>query len=220
MSKISVPTCSECTRTSCNHQDRVFPEFCLTQKLAPDAVAQSCEGYRAEGTDATLARAAAEVEGLYYGKLTRVEETLAFARRIGVDRIGVATCVGLIEEARTFAKIVRAAGLESFTVACKLGSVDKNEIGVPDELKVRKGGFEAACNPVLQAQVLNQQGTGLNVLIGLCVGHDSLFIRHSQAPVTVMVVKDRVLGHNPAVALYTTKSYSKRLLDTERMQGL
>jgi len=39
--------------------------------------------------------------------------------------------------------------------------------------------------------------------VGLCVGHDMLFTRHSRAPVTTLVVKDRVLAHNPAGALYS-----------------
>ena len=47
----------------------------------------------------------------------------------------------------------------------------------------------------------------------LCVGHDTLFIKHSEAPVTYLIVKDRVLGHNPAAALYTAKFYYKRVLD-------
>lgn len=34
---------------------------------------------------------------------------------------------------------------------------------------------------------------------------------HSKAPVTVLVVKDRVLGHNPVAALYTAETYYRRL---------
>jgi uncharacterized metal-binding protein len=51
------------------------------------------------------------------------------------------------------------------------------------------------------------RGTDLNVLMGLCVGHDSLFFRHSAAPVTVLAVKDRVLGHNPLAAVYQADGY-------------
>ena len=61
------------------------------------------------------------------------------------------------------------------------------------------------------AMLLNEAGTGLNVLIGLCVGHDSLFFRHSEAPVTVLVAKDRVTGHNPAAVLYTSRGYYRRV---------
>ncbi|KJS88133.1 MAG: metal-binding protein, partial [Peptococcaceae bacterium BICA1-8] len=46
----------------------------------------------------------------------------------------------------------------------------------------------------------------------LCVGHDSLFIKYSHAPVTVLAVKDRVLAHNPLAALYCAESYYKNKL--------
>jgi uncharacterized metal-binding protein len=163
-----------------------------------------------------MARSAAEVEGTYYGQLTRVEEIIAFARRIGAAKIGVATCIGLMEESRIFVKILKANDLKSYTVICKVGSVDKTEIGIPEELKVRKGSYEAICNPVLQARLLNGQKTDLNVVVGLCVGHDSLFMRHSEAPVTTLITKDRVLGHNPAAALYASGFYYKKLLEKGR----
>ena len=56
------------------------------------------------------------------------------------------------------------------------------------------------CSPISQAMVLNDEGVDFNILMGLCVGHDSLFFRYSEALTTVLVVKDRVLGHNPAAA--------------------
>lgn len=63
------------------------------------------------------------------------------------------------------------------------------------------------CNPILQAELLNQQNTEFNIALGLCVGHDSLFYKYSGALVTTMVVKDRVLAHNPAGALYCADGY-------------
>jgi uncharacterized metal-binding protein len=98
-----------------------------------------------------------------------------------------------------------------YSVCCKVGSIPKEEIGLSDADKVHPGSFEALCNPVAQATLLNEAGTGLNIVVGLCVGHDSLFFRNSQAPVTVLVAKDRVTGHNPAAALYTSHSYYRRL---------
>lgn len=67
------------------------------------------------------------------------------------------------------------------------------------------------CNPILQAKVLNKEKTDLNVVVGLCVGHDSLFYKYSDTLVTTAVTKDRVLGHNPAAALYTADSYYSKL---------
>lgn len=75
---------------------------------------------------------------------------------------------------------------------------------MPHEYKIRNPKkFEAACNPLLQAELLNQAETGINIIIGLCVGHDMLFTMNSNAPVTTLIVKDRFTGHNPVVSLYT-----------------
>lgn len=69
------------------------------------------------------------------------------------------------------------------------------------------------CNPIMQAKILNEQATDLNIVMGLCVGHDSLFYKYSEALTTTLVTKDRVLGHNPAAALYTAESYYSRLME-------
>jgi uncharacterized metal-binding protein len=215
MSKKTEATCSDCGVLNCYRQDKKFPSFCLTQTSDPAELAEVVELYSGESDDARTARAAAEVEGTYYGKLTRVEEIIAFANRIGARRIGIATCIGLIEETRLFSKILEAHGLESYAVLCKVGSVDKTEIGIPDDMKIMKGCHESICNPIFQAKILNGQKTDLNVIVGLCVGHDSLFIKYSDALVTTLITKDRVLAHNPAAALYTSGFYYKRLLKPE-----
>ena len=205
-------SCANCNSLSCNSGDKKFPSFCLTEATDPKQVTKLVRHYRGKNADGVMARAAAEIEGLYYGKATRVEETILFAKRIGVKRIGIASCVGLAREARMFAKIVRAKGLDPYMVVCKVGAVDKCDIGIPDEMKVQKGAYDAICNPILQAQKLNTQKTGLNVIVGLCVGHDSLFTKYSNAPVTTLIAKDRVTGHNPVGALYTSHNFYARLL--------
>jgi uncharacterized metal-binding protein len=196
------------------------PGACPT-RAHEDAVAGTLPRYLDGGEDARIARVAAQVEGLCYeraeggavhARWTRVEDTIAFARLMGYRRIGVATCVGLLEETRRLEQILRAQGLEPVSVCCKVGSVDKGAaLGIPDGEKVRPGTFEPACNPLAQAEILNASGTDLNVIVGLCVGHDALFTRHSKAPVTTLVVKDRVTGHNPAAVLYGQGFYFKRL---------
>jgi uncharacterized metal-binding protein len=71
------------------------------------------------------------------------------------------------------------------------------------------------CNPITQAEILNEAGTDFNVLVGLCVGHDSLFLKNAEALTTVLVTKDRVLGHNPVAALYGVNVYFERLMNPE-----
>jgi uncharacterized metal-binding protein len=158
-----------------------------------------------------LALASARTEAAHYCEATRIEEVMDFARRIGAQKLGIAHCVGMMHEARLAREIFMAGGFEVYTVCCKVGSIPKESIGLLDEEKVRPGGYEALCSPVGQAAILARAGTQLNVVIGLCVGHDSLFFMHSQAPATVLVAKDRVLGHNPVACLYTSHSYYRRL---------
>lgn len=209
-------SCLDCGVFNCDTRDKSFPKFCLTTETDKDEFAAVEEIYRNDPIDSKIARASAEVEGQFYGKYTRVEEIIAFAKKIGAKKIGIASCMGLVNEAKLFAKVVEAKGLKSYGVVCKVGSTDKSAIGISDELKVKKGlSFEPMCNPIMQAKLLEQAETDLNVIIGLCVGHDTLFMKYSHAPVTVLFTKDRVLGHNAAAALYTSSFYYKRLFEKE-----
>ncbi|MCL1956310.1 MAG: DUF1847 domain-containing protein [Fibromonadales bacterium] len=215
MEKNTAFCCSDCGRQSCNSGSKDFPSFCIGGQVDQAEIDNIKELYKTDPLASKLSYSAAEVEGMYYGKLTRVEEIIAFARRMDAKKIGIAACMGLIFEAKIFVKILKANGLDSFCAICKVGSIDKTEVGIPEDLKVQKGCFEAICNPILQAKILAKQKTDLNVIIGLCVGHDSLFIKYSEAPVTTLITKDRVTGHNPAAALYTAEFYYKRLLKNQ-----
>ena len=208
-------SCMDCAVFNCYRREKKFPQFCLTRGVDEKELAEAIQIYRDDPVMSKVARAAAEIEGKYYGKLTRVEEIVAFSKAIDAKKIGIAACIGLSAEARIFARILEVKGLRPYGVVCKVGSVDKREIGIPEELKVQPGSHEALCNPIMQAKLLNKQKTDLNVIVGLCVGHDSLFIKHSKALVTTLITKDRVLGHNPAAALYTSGFYYKRLLNKD-----
>jgi uncharacterized metal-binding protein len=59
-----------------------------------------------------LALAAARTEAAGYCKEPRVEEIMNFARRIGARRLGIASCIGLIREARILQEILEANGFE------------------------------------------------------------------------------------------------------------
>ena len=203
-------SCVDCAVTRCDNSGstKPYPAFCVGQALADGAVEDSLRQYRSDPEDLKLAQAAASVESDGYKKWPRVRETIVFAKRMGYHKIGIATCVALIRESRTLARMLRANGFEVYGVACKAGELDKGELGIPPE---HQGPGPAACNPVLQAKLLAEAGTEFNIVMGLCVGHDSLFYKHSQAPATTLVVKDRVLIHNPVMALYTADSYYAHL---------
>ncbi|WP_213989126.1 DUF1847 domain-containing protein [Sodalis sp. dw_96] len=207
-------TCTECNFLNCQTRDSEFPRKCLTTAEGNNAVLQqSLDVYDNDRSVNKIMLAAAQVEGQYYGQLTRVEEIIVFAKKIGAKKIGIASCAGLIQENRIFASILRANDLDVFGVLCKVGAQDKCSVGIEDRDKIKPGRYEAMCNPVMQANLCNKEKTDLNVISGLCVGHDSLFMKQSDAPVTYLIVKDRVLAHNPIGALNTGHSYYKRLLD-------
>lgn len=177
-----------------------------------------CEAaYRDENPLRDLALAAARTEAAGYLRWPRVREVMEFAWRIEAGHLGIASCIGLIQEARILQGILEENGFAVSSVCCKVGGIPKGDIGLrPEETLQPDGGYDPLCNPIGQAELLNLAGTDLNVLVGLCVGHDSLFLMHSQAPSTVLVAKDRVTGHNPVAALYASHSYFARLKDVSK----
>ncbi|OFW45173.1 MAG: hypothetical protein A3J29_09755 [Acidobacteria bacterium RIFCSPLOWO2_12_FULL_67_14b] len=122
----------------------------------------------------------------------------------------------MVDQAKVLSGILESHGFEVASVACKHGGVPKEEIGVKDAEKVRPGGHESMCNPISQAEMLNRHGCQLNVVLGLCVGHDSLFFRFSDGLATTLVAKDRVLAHNPIGALDLADTYYSRVWGPDR----
>ncbi len=143
----------------------------------------------------------------------RVEEVAQFAKKMGYKKLGIAFCGGLREEAKVLTKILGNRGFDVVSVCCKVGAVPKETIGIVNERDM------SMCNPITQAELLNDAGVEFNIMVGLCVGHDSLFIKYAHAPITVLVAKDRVFGHNPAAALYMSGSYYRKLLRKEATES-
>lgn len=199
-------SCVDCGTQNCKYKNRTYPDFCLTTGLREEDKEWALERYD-EGRNREVMTASAEVEYEGYCRWTRVQEIMEFARKIGARRIGIANCIGLINEVRIFARILRANGFEVYSVICKVEGKPKTSMGIPAECESIGA---AMCNPIMQARLLNEAHTDLNVVIGLCVGHDSLFYRYSEAYVTTLVTKDRVTGNNPAAALYTAGSYYRK----------
>lgn len=148
-----------------------------------------------------------------YGWATRVEEIMLYARNCAYHTIGVAFCMTLAREAAVFCDVLRDNGFAVSSVICKTGSLNR-ELLKDDFICDRVPGMgKTLCNPVGQAELLNREQTDLNVVLGLCVGHDALFIRHSEAPVTYLAVKDRIMGHAPLMPIYLHQGLYTRIHD-------
>lgn len=203
-------TCAICSNKPCRKGDKEnYPKNCPTREI--EEINKLKELYKEEENH-RLSYNSALVESEGYCKKTRLEEIMDFANKCGYKNLGVAFCSGLADEAKTLYRILKDNGFEVNSVICKNGSIPKELIGIKEEEKVRPCTYEPMCNPIGQANFLNKVNTDFNITLGLCVGHDSLFFKYSDAPTTVLVAKDRVLGHNPVAALYLSEGYYREKL--------
>jgi uncharacterized metal-binding protein len=163
------------------------------------------------GEALTLAQASSRIEGQYYMQKTRLEEVILFAHEMGYKKLGVAFCIGLAQEAQILCRFLRKE-FDVVSVCCKVCGIEKD---VLDLEKIDPKKTETMCNPIGQAALLNHAKTDLNLICGLCIGHDIQFTQNSRAPVTTFIVKDRVLGHNPAVSLYCR--YLRKRIDKDEV---
>lgn len=221
------PTCAKCLKPVCNPEIKASetpsiddaPSFC-PMKLMPDVIARATVEYDKPDVKDFARQASVQefecYETLPDGRRTknpRISELVEFARKCGYRKLGLAFCGGLASEALTLTQILENKGFEVVSVRCKVGASPKEKIGIRPQEKIRgPESWESACNPIVQAEILNSEDVDLAVMLGLCIGHDTLFIRYCRVPMTVIAVKDRVTGHNPLAALYLSSSYYGRLM--------
>jgi uncharacterized metal-binding protein len=228
MAKDNYPKCVACPTRVCENRGGKLndgppslekaPAFC-PMKLMPEACTMAMAEYDQPPVK-EFARLASVQEFQCYErlpeglrpKLPRIEELIQFARKCGYRRLGLAHCVGLMYEAGLVTGILEANGFEVVSVQCKTGAVPKERVGITAAEKI--GGpeaWETMCNPIAQAMIVNRAKVDMAVMLGLCIGHDTLFIKYCDVPLTILAVKDRVMGHNPLAAVYASGSYYRRL---------
>lgn len=184
--------CDICKQYACNKKGTAYPAMCHCE----DPVhAEAQRIYEAGGEDQLIFDAANAALATLKMAKTRAEKTMVFARNMGWNHIGVAFCLLLADEANIFCSILRDNGFEVESVVCKTGSLPSEITSASGETKYSFG-TDAACNPIAQAMLMNEAGTELNVILGLCVGHDTLFIRHSEAPITCLATKEHCSDHH------------------------
>ncbi|HIW77012.1 MULTISPECIES: DUF1847 domain-containing protein [Gordonibacter] len=200
-------SCLSCAGEACEFETGSNPPECVQELITP-TIHDEVHARYAEPENHRIMKAAVQTSERC-SNLTRVQETMEFAHRIGAHRIGIATCTMLVEESRTLRKLLERAGFEVFGIACKVESNHRDDL----DLVLEDGKRGAVlCNPLMQARLLEEEHTDLNIVMGLCVGHDTLFYRYSHAPVTTLVTKDHITGNNACAGLYASKSiYKKRL---------
>lgn len=220
-------SCALCSvkKRICGNPDGTGPKFCPTLCSPKEILQETLKEYKKEKIHEFARQSSIQEAECYSNRdvkpyvlrptKPRVQEIIEFAKKMRYKRLGIAFCAGLKHEAHILHKLLMSHGFEIVSVICKAGQTPKEEIGVQQHEKIHIGDFESMCSPIGQAKLLNYSETELNIVLGLCVGHDSLFFKYSDAFTTVLVAKDRVMGHNPVAALYTLDSYSKRLMNSD-----
>jgi uncharacterized metal-binding protein len=165
--------------------------------------------YNIQGV-ARLHKAASAIEARHYCQEPRIREIMLFAKELEYRHLGLAFCVGLADEAAIIHDVF-AADFEVTSVCCKVCGIPKSSLDLEQIDPTR--GHETMCNPAGQATLLNEAETDLNIICGLCVGHDAIFSMISRAPVVTLIAKDRMLAHNPVGAIYS--QYLRRTMVPE-----
>ena len=231
MPKGKKPVCAKCPNTVCQPIIKVnetpqlteAPNFCPMINMA-DIMQRAMTEYDKPEVKEFARQASLQEfecyertpEGLRT-KNPRILELIEFSKKCGYKKLGLAFCTGLSTEARTLSEILENKGFEVVSVRCKVGAIPKERIAIKPEEKIAgAASWESMCNPITQAEILNSAKVDLAIMLGLCIGHDTLFIKYCRVPMTVIAVKDRVTGHNPLAALYTINSYYSRLARKSR----
>ena len=184
-SVVTSTECAKCKSYVCRlGRADVSPDDCPMRGDFPD----HRELYSSD-SDRLAAYHSAVVEGMGYCRWTRLREVAEYARRVGYRRIGIGCCPDMWREA-----LLTAVYLKDHTLDARLP---------PERLE---------CDPLGQAQLFARAETQLNVVAGMCVGHEALFIQAARAPVTCLVARDERFRHNPVAALYTSESYCHSVL--------
>ena len=103
-------SCVNCGVLNCAKRDKEYPEFCLTTNFDVKELEEIKKLYLEDEENNKVSVISAEIEAEFYCRYTRVEEIIEFSKRMGFHKIGIATCIGLIEESRIFAQILKKNG--------------------------------------------------------------------------------------------------------------
>lgn len=223
--------CSKCKVTVCNvdsssqNTQSEAPSWC-PMKTRVDIIKGAIAKYTNE--DRRIARTAEVVESEAYIKepwglkplATRVLEIVNFAKKMGYRKIGIASCFSCMWEAGVLTNIFINRGFDVVARFCKVLQVKNTSfLGLKEEETLFPGGYQSMCNPIAQVDCLADSGCELIVAFGQCVGHDALAGKFSPVPITFLSGKDRVLAHNPLVALISPwNQYYRKLIRKEPLE--
>ena len=108
------PHCGRCETKECRDGKDCFSQASNHKQLYQDSHI------------AGLHKAASAIEARHYSKETRLGEIILFAKELRCQKIGLAFCIGLSEEAKIIDEIF-SRHFEVLSVCCKICGIDKKE---------------------------------------------------------------------------------------------
>ncbi|SDP84157.1 DUF1847 domain-containing protein [Desulforhopalus singaporensis] len=161
-----------CPKQDCwRSGDKKMPSYCVANTYLEEIEAAKRE-YRKD-ENIRLYSAACEVGAVNDGFRPRIEEALHFAKQLNCTRVGLAACAAFENETRILKSLFRKEGIQVFCTNCPIGGVTAEERGLPQLAEY----INSACNPIAQAKILNRERTELNFIVGLCMGHDMVYVK-------------------------------------------
>lgn len=187
-----------CKKQGCwtDASEKDVPVYCQASNYNTE-IKRSDKEYQKE-ENIRIYEAACIVGSENNGFRPRIEEAFHFAKQLNVGKVGFAACTAFENEIAVLTQYFNAGGIETVCVGCQIGRSTAADRDLPELNQY----INQTCHPIAQAEILNSENTGLNFIVGLCLGHDILFTKYSRAPVSTLIVKDRMMGNNPAAVLY------------------
>ena len=168
-------------QTSCNREGFVKSEI--------------IEQYK-DASHSEIIKAAAElVDSGKAGTLSRIEEIIEFAKRMNYQKIGIAYCYGMEQQAKAIETLLTNEWFDVSAVSCSVGGLKQSEVNAASCI------HKVSCNPLGQAEQLNAEKVDLTLVVGICMGHDILLNRNLSMDFTTLVVKDRKFNHAPLLGI-------------------
>ncbi len=224
--KMIGPTCHKCNGINycaVGRASRILDN--CPMKVSPEIEKKARELYESDEYIKKSTAEASIVEAKGYIHWPRLKDTVEYAKGMEYKKLGLAFCVGMLREVQRVAEILENYGFEVISICCKTGGVKKTAVGIPEEYTMySKTGYTIGwitCNPVAQALLLNEAKTEMNIIVGLCVGHDITFTHLSKAPVTTLIAKDRSAPHDPTAVLfshYGNEFFSKEFKEMKKKE--
>lgn len=205
--------CSECKSRVCMTGTGKAPANCPMRAPGYDEKIRSAY---AQKTVCAMENAAQTACGTKEDRdLTpRIKVLIEYMKKMGYKKIGIIFCAMVFSEMDWLSRILRKCGFEVVSACCLNGGTNITEHGVELPEPAVKPGYDPACNPIGQARLMNAQHTEFNIVSSLCAGHDTLAFRYSEAPCSLLSIKDVSMEMCPINALHLYPKYPE-LLDPD-----